>query len=145
MGIFSVVTGYIKDKFRGGSNTIAINISKSGVKDQTSMSCFGPGIEINPADGENLVLTRMGNSNSFVVSVGGVNQNIEPDTERGERKIYSVSEDGTEIKAFIKLKNDGGIEIISTGTDVTVTNDNGSFSLKENGQFDVNGNFTVDP
>ena len=46
-----------------------------------------------------------------MVSVGGINQNIAPSCQRGERKIYSVSEDGKTAKAFLLLKNDGSINI----------------------------------
>jgi len=111
MNIFTTVTGYLKDKYRGGSKTVAIHQVKAGAKPSTSMSCFAPGIEINPADGENLVITKIKRSSSFVVTIGGTNQNIEPDTARGERKIYSVSEDGAEIKAVAKFKNDGVLEL----------------------------------
>ena len=111
MSKFSNVVGYVVDKYRGGSRNVAIHQVKSGAKPETSMSCIGPGIEINPANGENLVITQIGNSNSFVVSIGGVNQNIAPNTARGERRIYSVSEDGETIKAIAKFKNDGVLEL----------------------------------
>lgn len=146
MAILSIVKGSLSDLFRGGSKIVAIHQSSSKGKDETSLSCFAPGFEINPANGENLVLTKIGNSNSFVVSIGGTNQNIAPDTERGERKIYSVSEDGTEIKASIKLKNNGDIEIVTLddNANITISNALGEFSLKSDGQFKANG-FTVDP
>lgn len=108
---FSNVVGYLVDKYRGGSRNVAIHQVKAGAKPETSMSCIGPGIEINPANGENLVITQIGNSNSFVVSIGGVNQNIAPNTARGERRIYAVSADGETIKAVIKWKNDGTLEL----------------------------------
>jgi hypothetical protein len=108
---FSNVVGYLVDKYRGGSRNVAIHQVTSGAKPETSMSCIGPGIEICPANGENLVITKIGDSNSFVVSIGGVNQNIAPDTARGERRIYAVSTDGSEIKAVIKWKNDGVLEL----------------------------------
>lgn len=129
MAILSIVKGYLSDLFRGGSKTVAIHQSSSKGKDETSLSCFAPGIEINPANGENLVLAKIGNSNSFVVSIGGTNQNIEPDTERGERKFYSVSEDGKTIKAILKLKNDGSAEL---------KNDSGSYIIDSTGIHTVN-------
>ncbi len=111
MSIFSNVVGYLVDKYRGSSNDVAIHQIESGAKPETSLSCLGPGIEINPANGENLVITKIKNSSSFVVSIGGVNQNIAPDTDRGERRIYSVSENGETIQAIAKFKNDGTLEL----------------------------------
>lgn len=111
MNVFSTITGSLVDFFRGGTKEISIHQSMEGGKPQTSMSGFAPGLEINPANGENIVVTKIKGSNSFVVSIGGVNQNITPDTLRGERRIYSVSEDGTEIKAVAKFKNDGVLEL----------------------------------
>lgn len=111
MSIFSNVVGYLVDKYRGSINDVAIHQVESGAKPETSLSCIGPGIEINPANGENLVITKIKNSSSFVVSIGGVNQNIAPDTARGERRIYSVSENGETIQAIAKFKNDGTLEL----------------------------------
>ena len=132
----SKVTGYIKDKYRGGSKTVSISKIKARSNDYTSQNMFSPGIEINPADGEQLVIAKIDDSSSYMVSIAGTNQEIEPDTDRGERRFYSVTPDGSEIKAIIKLKNDGEIEIIS-----------GNGSIKMNGstgQVSINDNFTVD-
>ncbi len=114
MTIFSKVVGYLVDKYRGSTNSLAIHQVEAGAKPETSMSCFAPGIEINPADGENLVITKIKNSSSFVVSIGGTNQNIAPDTGRGERKIYSVSADGKTLMASMKFLNDGTIEMLTS-------------------------------
>lgn len=111
MGLLAVATGYRVGKYLDGSKDVAIHQFKAGGKAQTAMSCMGPGIEINPADGENLVITRIGNSDSFVVSIGGTNQKISPDTARGERRIYSVNEAGDTIAAVAKFKNDGTMEL----------------------------------
>lgn len=111
MSIFSKISGYSVGKFKNSKNNVAIHESVSGGKPQTSMSGFAPGLECSPADGENIVITKIEGSNSFVISIGGTNQNIAPDTNRGERRIYSVSEDGKEIKAVAKFKNDGVLEL----------------------------------
>lgn len=114
MGFFSKCTGYSTGNYYGGENTVAIHEATTGGKARTSLSAFAPGIEINPADGENLIISRIGNSDSFMVTIGGTNQKIAPDTERGERRIFSVSEDGETIGAIAKFKNDGSIILQST-------------------------------
>ena len=108
---FANVIGYIKDLYERGTKTVSISKFQEGGDSLTAMNCFAPGIEINPANNENIVITQIKNSTSFIVSVGGINQNIEPDTNRGERRIYSVSEDGRTIKAVAKFKNDGTLEL----------------------------------
>ena len=107
----SKITGYIVDKYRGGSRNVAVSKVQAGANDYTAQHCFAPGIEINPADGENLIITPINGSSSYMVTVGGTNQDIEPDTAKGERKIYSVSEDGKTIKAIAKFKNNGVLEL----------------------------------
>ena len=111
MSLWSVVTGYLVDKYLGSKNSVAIHQIKTDGKPETSMSCFAPGFEINPANGENIIIQRIKGSSSFNVSIGGTNQSIAPDTNRGERRLYSVSENGSEIKSIIKLKNDGILEL----------------------------------
>lgn len=111
MGVMATVTGYFVDKFRGGSKDLSISKIKAEGNDDTVLNCLGPGIEFSPADGERLVIRKVNNSNSYMVAIGGINQNIEPDCDRGERRIYSVSSDGAEIKAIAKFKNDGVIEL----------------------------------
>lgn len=139
MSIFSTISGYLSDTFRGGSKTVAIHESIEGGKAQTSMSAFAPGLEINPANGENIVITKIKNSKSFVVSIGGTNQNIEPDTERGERKFYSVTEDGAELSASVKLKNNGTIELKS----FEGSTEKSSVQLNKDGTINITGNSNI--
>lgn len=119
MTLWSVVTGYLVDKYLNSDNSVAIHQIKTDGKPETVLSGFAPGLEINVADGENIVFQKIKGSSSFKIAIGGTNQLIAPDTERGERRIYSVSEDGTEIKSILKLKNDGEM-ILNGGTDSAV-------------------------
>lgn len=119
MGFLALCTDYLKDIYLSGTKAVAQSKVKAGGDDYTAQHCFGPGIEINPANGENLVIQKMKGSSAYLVTVGGTNQNIEPDTARGERKIYSVSEDGATIKAIVKFKNDGVLEL-NAATDSAV-------------------------
>jgi len=113
MGLYTKCTDYEKATYRGGEKTLSVSKVENKANEYTTMNCFAPGLEINPANGEQLIVQKIDGSNSFMVTIGGVNQNFEPDTERGERKLYSVSEDGADMMAWIKLKNDGALEIKS--------------------------------
>jgi hypothetical protein len=113
MGLYTKCTDYEKATYRGGEKTLSVSKVENKTNEYTTMNCFAPGLEINPANGEQLIVQKIDGSNSFMVTIGGVNQNFEPDTERGERKLYSVSEDGADMMAWIKLKNDGALEIKS--------------------------------
>lgn len=115
MGLFALCTGYLAEPFRDGEKPVSQSKVSHGNNDYSVMNCFAPGIEINPADGEFLVVNKLNDSSSFMVSVGGINQNIAPSCARGERKIYSVSSDGKTAKAIILLKNDGKI-VFNEGT-----------------------------
>ena len=140
---FSKVTGYIKDKFRGGSKTVSVSkIESKGLSGQV-LNCFGPGIELNPADNTNLTIQKIG---GFTVAVGGVNQEIEPDTERGELRLYSTDEEGKIVKASIKFKNDGGFELLNDKAviksdpdgNIEISNEEAIITLKDNGDIELN-------
>lgn len=111
MGLMGIASDYRAGKYRGGERTVSISTINESADPKTSMNAFSPGIEINPANGENLIFSKIKDSNSFLVTIGGVNQKIAPDTARGERRIYSVSADGETIKAVAKFKNDGTLEL----------------------------------
>ena len=111
MGFLAIATGYRVDKYRGGSRNVAVSQIRAGAEPYTSQNAWAPGIEINPADGENLIIQKINGSSSYMVSIGGFNQDIAPDTYRGERRIFSVSSDGQTIKAKAKFKNDGTLEL----------------------------------
>jgi hypothetical protein len=123
MGLFALCTGYLAEPFRDGENDVSQSKVQHGNNDYSVMNCFAPGIEINPADGEFLVVERLNDSSSFMVSVGGINQNIAPTCERGERKFYSVSEDGESVAASIHLKNDGSIVVENEKATATIDSD----------------------
>ena len=97
-------------KYRGGSDDSLIVKSKALGSDYQTKNAFGPGIEINPASGERLVVTRIGNSDSYVLNVGGLSDKVSPDTSPGERRFFSVDSSGN-LSAFIKLKNDSILEL----------------------------------
>ena len=82
-----------------------------GLNAHTVQNMCSLGFEFAPADGEKLVIAPINGSDSYMVSIAGVNENITPVCLKGERRIYSVSADGQTIKAFAKFKNTGVLEL----------------------------------
>jgi len=119
LSIFATVTGYLKETFRGGTKTVSISKVSAGANNYSPLNAFAPGFEICPADGEHLVITKIENSESFMVTIGGINQNIEPITNKGERRIFSVSANGLEIKAQALFKNNGTL-VLNDGEESAV-------------------------
>jgi len=113
MGLYTICTGYQKETFRDGQNQVSQSKVQQGSNDYAPMNAFAPGFEINPANGEFIIVDKINGSNSFMVSIGGINQAIEPITARGERLIYSVSENGLTKKASAHFKNDGTLVLNS--------------------------------
>ena len=103
-------TGVIDEKNLDGEKVVSM-AKGDGLNKYTVQNMCAPGFEFSPADGEKLVVVPINGSDSYMVTIAGANENITPDTLKGERKIYSVSEDGAEIKAFAKFKNTGIIEL----------------------------------
>lgn len=97
-------------KYRGGSNYSLIVKSKANGNPYQTKNAFGPGIEINPANGERLVVTRIGGSDSYLLNIAGLSDKVAPGTNPGERRFFSVDNSGN-LSAFIKLKNDGIAEL----------------------------------
>jgi phage gp45-like len=80
-------------------------------------------------------------STVIAMAMGGTTQNkagipTMPENRFANLKEWEVKVGNFKTKAHIFFNEDG---------DIRVENDNGYFVLKESGQFDANGNFTVDP
>ena len=119
-----------------------------------SISSFGSDFNV-PVDSRGLTIDSKNKDDKFVI--GFLNLLKIDDLEPGENAIFSTSEDGTEIKSKIILRNTGDIEIESTGISLTIDGDanitaTGDINLTSDGnvvvdstQLDVNsGNLTVD-
>jgi phage gp45-like len=103
-------TDIVDEKNLDGEKVVSMSKGE-GLNKYTTQNMCAPGFEFTPADGENLVIVPVNGSNSYMVTVAGTNENITPDCAKGERRLYSVSEDGSEIKAFAKFLNTGVIEL----------------------------------
>lgn len=107
----SKVTGYVIDNYIGSTDQVAQAKIEARADTRTVQYGIAPGFELNAANGEKLIIEQMGNSSRYLIAIAGTNQNIQPNVDRGERRIYSVSSDGIEIKAIAKFKNDGTLEL----------------------------------
>lgn len=107
---FSKVFSTFIGKYRGGQKDSII--SKVTAKGNTyqSKNAFGPGIEINPAQGERLILSKIDDSDSYLVSIAGLSDSVAPDTNPGERRFFSV-DTSLALAAYLKLKNTGILEL----------------------------------
>ena len=97
-------------KYRGGKLDSLLTKSKANGSDYQTKNAFGPGIEINPALGERLVVSRINNSDSYLLNIAGLSEKVTPDTNPGERRFFSVDELGN-LSSFLKLKNNGILEL----------------------------------
>lgn len=104
--VFETLTG----KYRGGLKDSLIVKTKALDNQYQSKNSFAPGIEINPAAGERLIISKIDNSDSYLVNIGGISDNVAPDTLPGERRFFSVDEN-LDLSSYIKLKNTGIVEI----------------------------------
>ena len=84
--------------------------SKALDNEYQSKNAFAPGFEINPGVGERIIITKIDNSDSYLVNVGGISENVAPDTESGERRLFSVNSAGN-LSSFLKLTNTGHLEL----------------------------------
>ncbi len=73
---------------------------------------------------------NVGRGGGFLILYSYCNEQIAPIALPGERRLYSTNEDGNTVKAEIFIKNTGSI---------LIKNDIGSFEMKVNGEFEING------
>jgi len=119
-----------------------------------SISTFGSDFNV-PLETKALTIDSKNKDDKFVI--GFLNLLKIDDLEPGENAIFSTSEDGSEIKSKIVLRNTGDIEIESTGISLIIDGDadiatTGDVNITADGnatitatQLDVNsGNLTVD-
>lgn len=100
------------------------------------------GISANAPDSSMVLRFLMGGSAQNQV---GIPNN--PDSRFAGLKPWEVAVGNFLKKSKIFFDADGNIEIDSSEFDkkITIKNSNGFFRLEENGQFNANDNFTVDP
>jgi len=72
---------------------------------------FGVGVELRPAKNDRMIIIPFGNSERNRVAVGGVNEQITPIVEDGERRFYSTNANGDIVQVNIYMKNDGSLLI----------------------------------
>ena len=106
-----------------------------GGGDRATAPVFSPaGVDSQPLADDYVAVAETDGSGE-VAAVGYVDPANEGTAAPGEFRIYARNADG-DVVAEVHLQDDGAVVCV---------NASGSFELKANGQFDANGNFTVDP
>lgn len=110
-------------------NVRMLEVQISDPDDVQSVQLFSPsGDDSNPPVGSTVAIINVSQAYKVVVAA---NDNIEPSMDVGEKKLYS-SANGS-IMAFINLKNDGDIELQSSGGATAKLLNNGDIELESSG------------
>lgn len=116
--------------------------------DVQTVELYGsPGEDTNPAPGTRIVVVAAGEA--WKIAVAAQDQ-IEPTSEPGDKRLYSTGADGVAVQAEIMLYNDGRIEISNSNSSVRLDSD-GAVDVEAASDLTINapnviitGNLTVD-
>jgi len=102
--------GRIKEMTEDEDGVRQFVINCVGISDQRKYFCISPfGIEFNaPVETRGLTTNSKNKDDNFLIGV--INKVKPEDLNLGESAIFSTIEDGTELKSFIKFRNDGTME-----------------------------------
>lgn len=89
------------------------------------------GEDSNPQEGARVIVVDL--SPSYRVAIA-LSDEIEPSVDAGEKELYSYDDSGNKLVTVL-LKSDGSFE---------VDNGSGSMIMDASGNWDINGNLTVD-
>ncbi len=101
----------IKKNLDGDQNVRILQVEITEPDDvQTIQQFTWPGDDNAPVDGDTVVILEISPAYKVVI---GIQDQIDPEVDSGERKLYSQALGA--IKAFIFLKKDGNMELNGTG------------------------------
>lgn len=109
-------------------------ISFGGNDDVTAHVYSSPGVDALPVAGDYAVTVPIDGSGAVAV-VGFIDPANEGTAADGETRLYARDAD-RKVVATVWLKADGSVRC---------ENEKGFFEISADGQFNANGNFTVDP
>lgn len=112
-------TGHIKETTEDENGFLQFVINCLGENDQRKYFSISPfGITFNiPEDKRVLTADSRNKDENFLI---GVINNIKPnDLNKGESAIFSTTEDGSELKSFVKIRNDGTMELNGNSDNLT--------------------------
>lgn len=122
-----VIGREIKKNKDGKKSVIILQCQITDPEDIQSVELMNQsGEDNNPPNESRVTIIDIGQAYKIAIAS---DDNIEPITNPGEKRIYSTDSDGN-LKASIYLKDDGSIR---------EENDNGYHELKANGDVDING------
>jgi hypothetical protein len=151
------VTGQANEIYGDGDTPVStLQVEMSEEDDVQSVEYYRiPGIDSNPLEDSSVVVGDI--SDAWRVSLG-VDDRVIQERDPGEIEIYSSATVGVAAvkKAAVRCLADGtielevldpsaGVSIKALGGAIAVENSAGKFELTAAGQFNANGNFTVDP
>jgi phage gp45-like len=110
MGRIGNITEYeVKKKGTAPGKSIVVKTEAAGGQERSTEYYQHPGFASGPTPDDVPVEVSVGSGSRIIVA--SQNYKIEIDVSAGETVIYSVNESGEEIKAEIRLGNDGNISI----------------------------------
>jgi len=111
-------------------------------KSTDAAALYPYGMSANAPNGSSVLLLSLGGSAQNEIGIPFSVENRFRDLKSGEVKLGNFV-----TKAHVIFKEDGSIEIEAglDGGPIRVSNGNGFIELAENGQVNINDNFTVDP
>ncbi|MDX5583643.1 MAG: hypothetical protein QNK20_01745 [Aureibaculum sp.] len=115
--------GHIKESTEDENKFLQFVVNCLGISDQRKYFSISPfGISFNaPEDTRALTTDSRNADENFVI---GVLNSIKPDDlNKGESAIFSTSEDGSTLKSFVKLRNDGTMELNGNADNLVGFND----------------------
>lgn len=114
------VTGRQTAKNRDGADSVRLLQAVVTDRDdvQTVQLVSQTGEESNPPDGSVVVLVPAGPALKLAVAML---DRVPPDLAVGGKRIYSTADDGTTVKAEVRLDPDGKITVSNPGATITIT------------------------
>ena len=110
-GLIGKILSYTREKINGVTVS-RVKINGGAGENRTATEFRSAGDDSSPLPGDYSVALRVPGTNKYVV-VGHIDPDNPPESEPGEKKIYSRGATG-EIAAFIQLKKDGSV-LVSNG------------------------------
>ena len=134
----------------GDDNVRLLQVEFSNPDDIQTVEQFrAPGLDCNPQVGARVITLDLGAAYRVGICF---DDGVEPAQDPGGFEAYAFDDSFAKM-AWILLGADETVTIANASGSVSIAadgsikaeNGSGSFELKSSGQFDANGNFTVDP
>lgn len=124
----------------GTKNTRLLDVEITDPADIQTVELIGrSGAENNPPVGGRVIIAQVGSAWKIAIAD---DDGVEPSAGVGEKFLYSTDTAGTQVKAAIKLFNDGKILIDNGPTQVEI-DDSGNVTLTNTGDLTLNSSNAI--